>query len=97
MLFLLEQIRTFCLMSVFGFFSGLVFRIYQLLVHKYKIKKVIIHLSDLVFSIMTGMIGFLLLIYINGGNLRFYVIIAIISGFALSLLLFKLSKRGNRG
>jgi len=84
-------------MSVFGFFSGLVFRIYQLLVHKYKIKKVIIHLSDLVFSIMTGMIGFLLLIYINGGNLRFYVIIAIISGFALSLLLFKLSKRGNRG
>lgn len=97
MLFLLEQIRTFCLMFVFGFFTGLVFKIYQFILYKYKIKKVIIHLSDLIFSIVTGMIGFLLLIYINGAYLRFYVIIAIISGFALSLLLFKLLKRESKG
>jgi|LSQX01.1.fsa_nt_gb spore cortex biosynthesis protein YabQ len=74
-------------MSFYGFILSLVFMIYQSFVHRYKIKKIMLHLSDLIFFIMTGLIGFILLLHINGGYLRFYVFIAIFSGFALPFML----------
>lgn len=95
MLLLLEQIKTFFLMSLFGFFTGLAFKIYQLIISKNSLNGVIIHLSDLIISIVFGIIGFLFLIYINGGDLRFYVILAILSGFVICLLLIKLLSKMN--
>mgnify|MGYP000406885573 CR=1 FL=1 len=83
MILLLDQVKTFFCMLVFGFFSGLIFNLYQVIIHHLKLKRVLVHISDIIFSIVLGVSGFLLLIYINNGNLRFYVILAIVIGFGL--------------
>ncbi len=76
-------------MLLFGFCAGLAFRLYQAILHKWKIKRIIIHVLDIFFSILLGITGFLLLILINHGNLRFYVILAIVIGFSINFLLFR--------
>jgi len=83
MVFLFDQIRTFFSMLIFGFFSALIFNLYQLIIHRFKLRRFIIHISDILFSIIFGILGFLLLIEINHGNLRFYVILGIIIGFVI--------------
>ncbi len=83
MIFLIDQIKTFICMLIFGFFTGLIFNLYQFIIHHFKLKRFLIHISDTLFSIILGILGFLLLIYINHGILRFYVILAIIIGFAI--------------
>lgn len=93
MVFLLGQVRTFFFMLIFGFFSGLLFNIYQRIVYRFGFKKSVLHISDLLFGILLGSLGFLLLICINHGNLRFYVILAIILGFIIYSLLFNNSSK----
>lgn len=83
MIFLLDQVKTFISMLIFGFFTGFIFNLYQLIIHRFKLRRYIIHISDTLFSIILGIVGFVLLIYINHGILRFYVILAIIIGFAI--------------
>jgi spore cortex biosynthesis protein YabQ len=80
-------------MLLFGFFAGLFFRIYQSILHKWKIKRKVIHILDILFSILIGLAGFVLLIFINYGDLRFYIILAIIIGFSISILLFSSGKK----
>jgi len=93
MVFLFDQIRTFFYMLIFGFFSALIFNLYQFIIHRYKLRRFIIHISDTFFSIILGILGFLLLIYINNGNLRFYVILAIIIGFVICYSLVNYLKK----
>lgn len=83
MIFLLDQIKTFFSMLLFGFFSGFIFNIYQIILHRFRFKRFIIHIFDIVFSVLLGVSGFILLIYINNGSLRFYVILAITIGFLI--------------
>jgi len=80
-------------MLLFGFTAGLAFRLYQAVLHKWKIKRFIIHILDIFFSILLGISGFLFLIFINHGDLRFYVILAIIVGFGISFLLLRSSSK----
>lgn len=89
MLLLFDQIRTFLFMFLFGFFSGFLFNIYQKIIDRCKIKKFLIHISDLSFSILLGILGFLILVFLNNGNFRFYVILAIILGLGVYYTLMK--------
>ncbi|MFP4016071.1 MAG: spore cortex biosynthesis protein YabQ [Halanaerobiales bacterium] len=81
MIFLIDQIKTFFCMLLFGISVGVLFNIYQVFIHRLKLKRFIIHITDVIFSLILGITGFLILININYGNLRFYVILAIVLGF----------------
>ncbi|MFW6022515.1 MAG: spore cortex biosynthesis protein YabQ [Halanaerobiaceae bacterium] len=83
MLLLLEQIRSFFWMFLFGFFTGAIFNIYQVCIHRKKIKRPFLHILDILFSLLIGLSGFILLLYVNFGVVRFYVILAIILGFSI--------------
>ncbi|MFP4660665.1 MAG: spore cortex biosynthesis protein YabQ [Halanaerobiales bacterium] len=83
MIFLIDQIKTFFCMLLFGVSVGLIFNIYQVFLHHVKPKRIIIHIIDVIISLILGVTGFLLLLNINYGNLRSYVILAIIFGFII--------------
>lgn len=83
MIFLMDQIRTFLFMLIFGFVVGMTFNLYQIILHRFNFKRFIVHISDIIFSLILGVSGFILLICVNHGNMRFYVILAIILGFCI--------------
>lgn len=79
--FLLTQIHTFLIMFGFGLLLGLVFDLYQRLIKRIKPAKMWVNFTDLFFSLSAGIGGFLVLFRTNRGELRFYVLLSILSGF----------------
>ena len=83
MAFLLDQFSTFLVMLLYGLLIGGVFNIYQYTLKKMKPIRIWIHISDVLMSLIMGLVGFVLLLYVNKGEFRFYVLLAIIMGFSL--------------
>ena len=93
--FLLEQVSTFLIMFGFGIFLGILFDLYRRLVRKLKPGRAWISLADLIFTLLTGLAGFILLIFANWGELRFYILLSILLGFVIYHYLSKLLKIGD--
>lgn len=93
--FLLEQVTTFLIMFGFGIFLGILFDLYRRVIRKLKPGKTWISLTDLLFTLLTGLAGFSLLIFANWGELRFYILLSILLGFVFYYYLSKLIKIGN--
>lgn len=87
---LLKQIETFFVMLAYGLLGGLVFNLYQYILNKFNFKKIWINITDIALCLIMGLTGFGFLIFVNKGELRFYVLIAIVLGFILYHMLKKM-------
>lgn len=77
-----EQLAGFFLMLFFGFFIGIVFNLYYIFFRKNMKKKKIylVYVFDILFGIIVGVLGFIVLFYFNYGDFRFYILISIFLG-----------------
>ncbi|MFW5992044.1 MAG: spore cortex biosynthesis protein YabQ [Halanaerobiaceae bacterium] len=87
--FLFNQLKTFFVMLTFGIIAGAVFNFYQYILHSLKLKKIWINLMDIIISLVMGITGFGFLLLVNRGEMRFYVLLAILLGFSLYYILRK--------
>jgi hypothetical protein len=88
--FLFKQFITFVYMILFGFSLAGLYHIYYLYIREWiKNISVIANLLDFMFGIMTGLLGFLILLKVNWGEFRFYVILGILVGIFLYPIIFK--------
>ena len=92
---LLNQLHIFLIMFGFGIFLGIIFDLYCRMIRKLKPGKSWISLADLSFTLLIGVTGFALLIFANWGELRFYIFLSILLGFAFHYNLLKLIKIGH--
>ncbi|MFW6034696.1 MAG: spore cortex biosynthesis protein YabQ [Halothermotrichaceae bacterium] len=89
MTLLYEQFYSFLLMFCFGVGIGIFFIIYQKLINKFSIKSYLLHLLDIIFSILIGVNGLIILVIANRGQFRFYIVLAILLGFSFILVIRK--------
>ena len=87
---LTTQIYAFCVTILTGFLLGIFFDIYRVVRGLIKPRKVIAHLGDLLFWIITTGFIFVLLLFGNWGELRLYVFIG--AGLGVFLYLHSFSK-----
>ncbi|AZO93130.1 hypothetical protein GM661_16110 [Iocasia frigidifontis] len=88
MVFLSQQLYTFVMMFLLGILIGIGFILYQYLLNRINLKSIYMNILDLFFSIIAAVVGFLVLIYANWGELRFFVILSMFLGF-ISCMGFK--------
>jgi spore cortex biosynthesis protein YabQ len=83
--------QFFTLLSMIGMGSlfGAMFDTYQRFLNRPKRKQWIVFLNDLLFWIIQAVIIFYTLFLVNNGELRFYIFLALICGFAAYQSLFK--------
>ncbi len=81
--FLVGQIHTFLIMLGLGFLLGVLFHLYQIFLKKSRIGRKWLAFMDILFGIVTGIIGFSILVFANYGELRFFILISILTGLLL--------------
>jgi spore cortex biosynthesis protein YabQ len=83
--------QFFTLLSMIGMGSlfGAMFDTYQRFLNRPKRKQWIVFFNDLLFWIIQAVIIFYTLFLVNNGELRFYIFLALICGFAAYQSLFK--------
>ncbi|MGI6422081.1 MAG: spore cortex biosynthesis protein YabQ [Syntrophomonadaceae bacterium] len=74
------QLEAFFYTMILGLFAALILHYYQTLIKKAKAAKLFLYLLDLLFWVMMVMLVFLGMLYINQGEMRSYVLIALIVG-----------------
>ncbi len=89
----INQFYTFIIMFVFGIVMGVCFDIYQQIVNTIK-NKFLLNTMDLLTGIIAGIAAFCVLLYVNWGAFRFYIIIAIFAGI---ICYFKMIKKFSPG
>ncbi|WP_050748580.1 spore cortex biosynthesis protein YabQ [Halothermothrix orenii] len=79
----LYQIFSFSVMFGYGLMLGIFLDLYRGIIKGLNIRGIMKNILDILFGIIAGLIGFIILIYTNWVNLRFYIILAILLGFGL--------------
>ncbi len=74
------QLEAFFFTMILGLCSAFILHYYQTLIRKAKTTKVFLYLLDLLFWVMMVIVVFLGMLYINQGEMRSYVLIALIVG-----------------
>src|SRR6478736_1769706 len=83
------QFITLLSMIGMGSLFGAMFDTYQRFLNRPKRKQWIVFFNDLLFWIIQAVIIFYILFLVNNGELRFYIFIALLCGFAAYQSLFK--------
>ena len=83
------QFLTMLSMIGMGSLFGAMFDTYQRFLNRPKKKAWIVFINDLLFWIIQALIIFYTLFLVNNGELRFYIFIALVCGFAAYQSLFK--------
>lgn len=81
---------TMLLMLGSGFFIGIILDFYRVLTVRFRIRKWLISLIDLIYWMVSAVLVFGLLFWSNWGELRFYFFVAVCLGF---LIYFKWASR----
>ncbi|WP_066368124.1 spore cortex biosynthesis protein YabQ [Neobacillus fumarioli] len=83
------QFLTMISMIGMGSLFGAMFDTYQRFLQRPKRKQWIVFINDLLFWIIQAMLVFYTLFLVNSGEIRFYIFIALLCGFAAYQSLFK--------
>jgi spore cortex biosynthesis protein YabQ len=83
------QFLTMLSMIAMGSLFGVMFDTYQRFLNRPNRKSWIVFLNDLLFWVIQAMIIFYTLFLVNNGELRFYIFVALLCGFAAYQSLFK--------
>ncbi len=79
----LKQVQAFILTLVLGVASGLVINYYQLIVRNTRLKAVMLYLLDLLLWVFIILLVFAAMLWINQGEIRFYVLLALVFGIII--------------
>lgn len=74
------QLEAFFFTMILGLFTALILHYYQTLIRKAKAARFFLYILDLLFWVMMVMLVFMGMLYINQGEMRSYVLIALIVG-----------------
>lgn len=80
MLGLLAQIKAFALTLILGIFTGIIFHYYNLMVGRAGIRKYWLYILDFALWIIIVVTVFISMLFINQGEMRVYVLIALMTG-----------------
>ncbi|WP_077614571.1 spore cortex biosynthesis protein YabQ [Caenibacillus caldisaponilyticus] len=95
---LTEQFATMIAMTAVGGWIGCALTIYQRFFHPKKRRQVFLLLTDTLFWAVQGLVVFLVLLYVNQGEVRFYIFLALALGFSAYKALFEtIFKKGLEG
>jgi spore cortex biosynthesis protein YabQ len=83
------QFSTMLSMIGMGMLFGVMFDTYQRFLNRPKRNQWIVFFNDLLFWIIQALLIFYILFLVNNGELRFYIFIALLCGFAAYQSLFK--------
>ncbi|MBS4198025.1 spore cortex biosynthesis protein YabQ [Lederbergia citri] len=83
------QFYTMLSMIAMGSFFGASLDTYQRFLNRKNRKKLILFINDILFWIFHGLIAFYILYLVNYGELRFYLLLALLCGFAAYQALLK--------
>jgi spore cortex biosynthesis protein YabQ len=83
------QFLTMLSMIGMGSLFGVMFDTYQRFLNRPNRKSWIVFLNDLLFWVIQALIIFYILFLVNNGELRFYIFVALLCGFAAYQSLFK--------
>lgn len=83
------QFLTMLSMIGMGAFFGVMFDTYQRFLDRPNRKSWIVFINDLLFWVIQALIIFYILFLVNNGELRFYIFVALLCGFAAYQSLFK--------
>lgn len=82
---LVFQIKSFAATLVLGVLSGFLFHFYQGIIARAKVGKFLLYVLDFfLWIIMIGLV-FYLLLFINGGEIRAYILLALLIGIIIYL------------
>lgn len=88
------QIKAFAATLLLGISAGFLFHFYQALITRAKVGRVLLYVLDFfLWIIMIGMV-FYLMLFINGGEMRAYILLALLMGIVLYLSCFFAYCRG---
>ncbi len=76
----LIQIQDFCLTLILGILAGFIFHYYQLTITKAKLSRYPLYILDFFLWIIMICLVFFAMLWINQGEMRLYVLIALIMG-----------------
>jgi len=82
----LPQSQIFILFLIIGIFIGILFDFFRAIRKTFKISDFITYIQDIVFMAIVGIIIVNNLLILNNGNLRFFIIVAIIFGITIYYL-----------
>lgn len=74
------QLKAFFLTMILGLGSAVILHFYQLLIRNAGVAKFLLYILDLIFWILMVMVIFMGMLYINQGEMRSYVLIALLIG-----------------
>jgi spore cortex biosynthesis protein YabQ len=80
---LLFQIQSFVLTAVLGVVAGMVFQYYQLLVRRARLGKYSLYVMDFFLWMLMILLIFAAMLFINQGEMRVYVLIALVVGIII--------------
>lgn len=80
---LLFQIQSFVLTAVLGVVAGMVFQFYQLLVRRARLGKYSLYVMDFFLWMLMILLIFAAMLFINQGEMRVYVLIALVMGIII--------------
>jgi spore cortex biosynthesis protein YabQ len=80
---LLFQIQSFVLTAVLGVVAGMVFQFYQLLVRRARLGKYSLYVMDFFLWMLMILLIFAAMLFINQGEMRVYVLIALVVGIII--------------
>jgi|LSQX01.1.fsa_nt_gb spore cortex biosynthesis protein YabQ len=80
---LLLQIQSFVLTAVLGVVAGMVFQFYQLLVRRARVGKYSLYVMDFFLWMLMILLIFAAMLFINQGEMRVYVLIALVVGIII--------------
>lgn len=88
---LLMQIQAFCGTLLLGIGAGLIFQYYQTVIRLARLRKYALYIVDLTLWIVMIGIIFAAMFFINGGEMRIYVLLALLIG--IIVYHYKLSRK----
>jgi len=80
---LTNQLQAFGLTLILGLISGVIFHYYQLFIRQARVGRYSLYLMDLFLWLLIIIMVFGAMIWINQGEIRFYILIALLSGILL--------------
>ncbi|MDD3270331.1 MAG: spore cortex biosynthesis protein YabQ [Syntrophomonadaceae bacterium] len=80
---LLMQLKSFGLTLILGVLAGGIFHYYQLTIRKARIGRYLLYIMDLILWIFMLSLVFLSMLLINQGEMRLYVLIALLGGIII--------------
>lgn len=78
-----SQIQAFALTLILGILAGIVFQFYQLTIRQAKLGKYSLYLMDFILWIIMILLIFLAMLGINQGEMRIYVLVALLIGIII--------------